>query len=164
MEALLCTLIGYLLGCLSPAALLSKIKKKDLRKEGTGNLGATNATLVLGKGCGALVMLFDITKAFAAARLAQRLFPAFIASGMIAGGAAVVGHIYPFYMKFKGGKGMAAFAGMILGTDPLMFIVLFAFSLVLMLALNYSAAMPSPPPCCFQYCTGSAREAVFAYY
>lgn len=142
MDILLCILMGYLLGCLSPAAILSKLKKKDLRKEGTGNLGATNVTMVLGKKYGALVLLFDIVKAFAAVKLAQALFPVFIASGLTAGAAAVAGHIYPFYLKFKGGKGLAAFGGLILGVDPLLFAVLLVFSMALMFIINYSVAMP----------------------
>lgn len=142
MEILFCPLIGYLLGSLSPAALLSKLKKKNLRKQGTGNLGATNALLVFGKGCGTLVMLFDIAKAFAAVKLVKILFPAFTAAGVIAGTAAVVGHIYPFYLKFKGGKGFAAFGGLILGIDPILFIILLVISLTLMFIFNYSAAMP----------------------
>ena len=142
MDILLCIFVGYLLGCLSPAAFFSKLKKKDLRKEGTGNLGATNVTMVLGKKYGALVLLFDIVKAFAAVKLAQVLFPAFTASGLTAGAAAVAGHIYPFYLKFKGGKGLAAFGGLILGVDPLLFAVLLVFSMALMFMINYSVAMP----------------------
>ncbi|MDE7361785.1 MAG: glycerol-3-phosphate acyltransferase [Oscillospiraceae bacterium] len=142
MEILLCILTGYLLGCLSPAAMFSKLKKKDLRTEGTGNLGATNVTMVLGRKYGAFVLFFDIAKAFIAVKLAQALFPAFIAAGLLAGAAAVAGHIYPFYLKFKGGKGLAAFGGYILGIDPLLFVFLFVFALALMFVINYSAAMP----------------------
>lgn len=142
MDILLCILIGYLLGCLNPAALFSKLKKIDLRKEGTGNLGATNATMVLGRKCGALVLLFDVAKSYVAVKLAQRLFPAFFASGLIAGAAAVTGHIFPFYLKFKGGKGLASFAGYILGIDPLLLVILFVFCFSLMLLINYSVAAP----------------------
>lgn len=142
MDIILCLLTGYLLGSLSPAALLSKLKNKDLRMEGTRNLGATNVTMVLGKKYGAFVMLFDIIKSFAAVKLAQALFPVFAVSGLIAGAAAVAGHIYPFYLKFKGGKGLAAFGGYILAVDSLLFVFLFVFALALMLAVNYSAAMP----------------------
>ena len=142
MEILLCIMVGYLLGCLSPAAFFSKLKKIDLRKEGTGNLGATNVTMVLGRKYGILVLLFDIAKSFIAVKLAQKLFPAFLVSGLLAGAAAVAGHIYPFYLKFKGGKGLAAFGGLILSVDPLLFVVLLVISLALMFAVNYSAAMP----------------------
>lgn len=103
--AVVCSIIiGYLLGCISPAALVSKIKNKDLRKSGTGNLGATNTLLVFGKSWGVCVMLFDVAKAFTACKLARWLFPSLPIAGMLAGSAAVAGHIYPFYMKFRGGK------------------------------------------------------------
>lgn len=142
MKILLCILIGYLIGSLNPAALLSKLKKKDLRKQGTGNLGATNTMIVLGKGYGALVMLFDVAKAFASVKLAQLLFADLAVAGILAGSAAVIGHIYPFYLKFQGGKGLAAFGGMILAVDPLLFIILLVIALTLMLVINYSVAMP----------------------
>lgn len=137
-----CILIGYLLGSLNPAALLSKLKKKNLRKQGTGNLGATNTMLVLGKGYGALVMIFDIAKAFSAVKLVGLLCPNASVVGILTGFAAVIGHIYPFYMKFKGGKGLAAFGGMILALDPLLFLILLLTALALMLIINYSIAMP----------------------
>ena len=142
MKILLCILIGYLIGSLNPAALLSKLKKKDLRKQGTGNLGATNTMIVLGKGYGALVMLFDVAKAFASVKLAQLFFADLAVAGILAGSAAVIGHIYPFYLKFQGGKGLAAFGGMILAVDPLLFIILLVIALTLMLVINYSVAMP----------------------
>ena len=142
MKILLCILIGYLIGSLNPAALLSKLKKKDLRKKGTGNLGVTNTMIVLGKGYGALVMLFDVAKAFASVKLVQLLFADLAVAGILAGSAAVIGHIYPFYLKFQGGKGLAAFGGMILAVDPLLFIILLVIALTLMLVINYSVAMP----------------------
>lgn len=142
MEIVVSILIGYLLGTLSPSALLSKIKHINLRKHGTGNLGATNTMLTLGKGYGALVMLVDIGKSFLACRLASLLFPQFSAAGLIAGAAAVVGHIYPFYMRFRGGKGLAAFGGMILAYSPGMFLALLFAGIVLMLIVNYSIVLP----------------------
>lgn len=134
--------IGYLLGCISPAALVSKIKNKDLRKNGTGNLGATNTLLVFGKGWGVFVMLFDVTKAFTACKLTQWLFPSVTAAGVLAGSCAVAGHIYPFYMKFRGGKGLAAFAGLILGVAPMLFPILLICSLTAMFVVNFTYAVP----------------------
>lgn len=142
MEILASLAIGYLLGAFSPAALLSKIKKINLRKHGTGNLGASNTMLTMGKGYGALVMLVDIGKAFLACKLALLLFPQFAAAGLLAGAAAVVGHIFPFYMKFQGGKGLAAFGGMILAYNPWMFVALLCIGIVLMFIFNYSFPMP----------------------
>ena len=141
-QIILSILLGYLLGSLSPSALLSKLKNENLRKQGTRNLGATNTMLILGKGYGAFVMFFDIAKAYAAVRLAQKLFPLLAYGGLIAGCAAVVGHIFPFYMKFKGGKGLAAYGGMILGVDPLLFCLLLVIAVAAIFVTNYSLAMP----------------------
>lgn len=141
-EIALSGLVGYIIGSLSPSALLSKIKKENFRKQGTGNLGATNTMIILGKGYGAFVMFFDIFKAFAAFMLATKLFPQFEHSGLLAGVFAVIGHIFPFYLKFRGGKGLAAFGGLILSFDPFIFLLLLILTLILMFLFNYGVAMP----------------------
>lgn len=142
MKSLACLLIGYLLGTLSPAAFFSKTKHINFRENGTGNLGATNAMLLLGKGYGGLVMLLDMGKAYLACKIAQKLFPQLAMATLLAGSGAVVGHVYPFYMKFKGGKGFASFGGLVLAYDPGIFLVLLFTSCALMLIINYSVAMP----------------------
>lgn len=142
MKTIVCLLMGYLLGSANPAALISRVKKEDLRKKGTGNLGASNTMLIFGKKLGALVMIFDIAKAWCASKLAQLLFPQLHLAGLTAGLGAVLGHVFPFYMKFRGGKGLAAFGGMVLAYDPRMFCVLLLFGLILMITVNYSAVMP----------------------
>lgn len=142
MEIVLSGLIGYVLGSLSPSALFARLKNKDLRKEGTGNLGATNTMLVMGKKFGVLVMIFDILKAFVAVKLAKILFPRYAFAGVIAGGCAVVGHIYPFYLRFKGGKGLASFGGFILGVDPKIFGCLLVIALASALVANCTVAIP----------------------
>lgn len=142
MEILICLIIGYLLGSLNPAALLSKVKKVNFREQGTGNLGASNTMILLGKGYGALVMLFDILKAFAASKLAKLLFPQLVLAGMIAGLAAVIGHVFPFYMRFQGGKGLAAFGGMVLAYKPWLFVALLTLGVILMAIVNHSFVMP----------------------
>lgn len=135
-------LIGYLLGSLNPAALLGKLKKKNLKEMGTHNLGASNTMLILGKRYGALVMLFDIFKSWLASRLVKLLFPHLLLAGLIAGLAAVLGHVFPFYLNFSGGKGLAAFGGMVLAYDPAMFLVLLLLGILLMILVNYSYIMP----------------------
>lgn len=142
MKLFLSLIIGYILGTLSPSALLSKLKKQDFRGSGTGNLGASNTLILLGKGYGALVMLFDILKSFAAVKIAQALCPFVFYAGALAGFCAIIGHIFPFYLKFKGGKGLASFGGMILGLSPLMFLMLLLLTLALIIIINHSAAMP----------------------
>lgn len=116
-EILVSAAIGYGIGQLSPAALISKLKNKDLRENGTGNLGATNTMLVFGKAYGIAVMIFDVLKAYFAIKIAKALFPKFLFAGLVAGCFSVIGHIFPAYLNFRGGKGVAAFAGMILSYD-----------------------------------------------
>ena len=135
-------LFGYALGTLNPAALLGKLKKKNLRETGTKNLGATNAMLSLGKRYGALVMVFDIAKAYAAYHLAELIEPQATYLGMLAGCAAVVGHVYPFYLGFRGGKGLAAFGGLVFAADVRIFLVLLGLTFVLMIVFDHGVAMP----------------------
>ena len=117
MSYLSAILIGYVLGCSNMAYWLSLIKHVDIRKNGSGNLGASNATVLLGWGAGVLVAVHDIGKAVLAVILAKLLFPEAEAVGAVAGVACVMGHIFPFYLKFKGGKGLASFWGLILALN-----------------------------------------------
>ena len=142
MKILLCILIGYLVGTLNPAALISKIKQKNLREHGTGNLGATNTMLVFGKAFGGLVLLLDILKSFAVYRFTSLLVPTPSWLAMASGLAAVLGHCFPFYLKFKGGKGLAAFAGLVLAYRPSLFLFLLVTGVLLMLLVNYSFILP----------------------
>lgn len=105
-------LMGYLLGSSSMAYYISRYQKKDIRANGSGNLGASNATVLLGWKAGIAVALHDIAKAAVAVLLAKLWFPGLEYAGAAAGVAAVIGHIFPFYLKFKGGKGLASFWGM----------------------------------------------------
>ena len=107
-------LIGYLLGCSSMALYIGKLKNVDVRTNGTGNLGASNAMMLRGWGAGVLTALHDIGKAVLAVWLCRRLFPEVPYIGLVAGVGAVLGHNFPFYLRFKGGKGLAAFWGMTL--------------------------------------------------
>ena len=107
-------LIGYLLGCSSMALYIARFNKVDIQKKGTGNLGASNAMLLMGWGAGVLTALHDIGKAALAVWLCRHLFPGTAYVGLVAGVAAVLGHIFPFYLRFKGGKGLAAFYGLTL--------------------------------------------------
>ena len=142
MEIFFSVIIGYALGCFSPSAILAKIKNVDLRSQGTNNMGATNATIVFGKGAGAIVMLLDMLKAYFAYEICQALFPSLSCAGLIAGLFAIVGHVFPVTMKFHGGKGLASFAGVVLARNPLHFLALLLACLVLMLLVNYSFVVP----------------------
>lgn len=117
MHYILVVLLGYLLGCSHMAFYISKLKKLDIRAAGSGNLGASNATVLFGWGSGVLVALHDIGKAFLAVVIAKWLFPGVPYAGAAAGVAAVLGHIFPFYLNFKGGKGLASYFGMTLALN-----------------------------------------------
>lgn len=113
MGYIIAAALGYLLGCSNMAYWLSRIKKVDIRKSGSGNLGASNATVLLGWGAGVIVAVHDIGKAVLAVLLAKLLFPNLEYVGAAAGVTCVLGHIFPFYLRFKGGKGLASFLGAI---------------------------------------------------
>ena len=112
MGYLLAILGGYLLGCSNMALYLSKIKKVDIRAGGSGNLGASNAVILMGWGAGVLTAVHDIGKAILAVILAKMFQPELEHIGAVAGVSCVLGHIYPFYLRFKGGKGFASYLGM----------------------------------------------------
>ena len=137
MRALLSLGLGYLIGCMNPAALMSRIKKIDLRKEGTGNLGATNTALVLGRKAGWFVLIFDMLKSIISFKAAKLLFPKFRLAGLAAGLGVLIGHCFPFNMGFVGGKGLASFGGLVLATDPVVFCILLALGLFMAWNLNY---------------------------
>ena len=142
MKILFCIIWGYLLGCLNPAALISKLKHKSLRENGSGNLGTTNTLLVFGKKYAALVLAFDMAKSLFAFKTATWVAPEVEWLGLASGFAAVVGHCFPFYLKFKGGKGLASFAGVVLAYRPLLFLFLLFTGMGLMIIVNYSFILP----------------------
>lgn len=117
MGYIIAILCAYLLGSSSMAFYLSKLKKVDIRKNGSGNLGASNATVLFGWGAGVLVAVHDIGKGLLAVLLAKCFFPELPYVGAAAGVACVLGHIFPFYLKFKGGKGLASFIGIVAALD-----------------------------------------------
>lgn len=110
-------LVAYLIGTSNLAFYLAKLQKKDITKGGSGNLGASNATLLLGWWAGIAVAAHDIAKAAIAVLLAQHFFPELPYIGSVAGVACVLGHIFPFYLRFRGGKGFASYLGMSLALN-----------------------------------------------
>ena len=114
----LIALIGYVIGTSNMAIYLAKLKGVDLAHAGgTGNPGASNALILMGWRAGVLVGAHDIGKAVLAVWLAGVLFPEVALSGAVAGVACVIGHMFPFYMHFRGGKGFAAYLGMTLALN-----------------------------------------------
>ncbi|MGN1230828.1 MAG: glycerol-3-phosphate acyltransferase, partial [Anaerotignum sp.] len=113
MFRLICLCIGYCIGCIETAYVVGRLWRVDLRQHGSGNLGTTNALRVLGKKAGALVFIGDILKSVIAFLICRAIFKdhATIA-GLFGSVGAVLGHNYPFYLHFKGGKGIAVMIGM----------------------------------------------------
>jgi glycerol-3-phosphate acyltransferase PlsY len=133
------TILAYFCGATPFGLLIGLIQGIDLRKVGSGNLGATNAIRALGKGWGGLCLLLDITKGLAPV-LAGGLVLGYIgqedltktqvAQWLSVGAAAVVGHVFPIWLRFKGGKGVATGLGALLGFWPLMTLSAFGAFLI----------------------------------
>lgn len=137
MGYLLAVLGGYLLGASNMAFYLSKLKKVDMRSAGSGNLGTSNAAILLGWGSGIAVGAHDIGKAIAAVLLAKLLFPNLEFVGAAAGVACVLGHIFPFYLSFKGGKGFAPYIGMTVALNWKLALVVLILVLLITLITDY---------------------------
>ena len=114
---LIYTLFAYLVGSIPSGVILSKVfKKKDIRNYGSRNIGATNALRVGGKLLGILTLISDLFKSFLVVLIASIKLQTFeIFYGFI----CIIGHIFPIWLKFKGGKGVASMFGIILGISPL---------------------------------------------
>ncbi len=149
---LLCIPIAaYILGSIPFGLLLTKLfGGADVRKEGSGNIGATNVVRVAGPLAGILTLLLDAAKGAAAVLLAERLSNGSATWTMIAGFAALVGHCFPIWLSFKGGKGVATAAGLFLVLCPpaflgslLLFILVVVFWRYVSLgSISAAAAMP----------------------
>ena len=107
--------IAYFLGNISPSTLLAKAAGKDIKKEGSGNAGTTNALRVLGKKAAVITLVIDIGKGFLAVKVGFLLAGPMAA--MYCALAAFIGHIWPVLFQFKGGKGVAVAFGAILGVN-----------------------------------------------
>lgn len=130
-------LLGYFLGCSNMAVYIAKLKKVDLRSNGSGNPGTSNAVILMGWKAGILVGLHDIGKAYLAVALAKLLFPELAAVAEVAGIACVLGHIFPFYLKFKGGKGFASYIGMTLALNWKFALIVMAVVALITLVTDY---------------------------
>ena len=130
------------MGNLNPSYIIGRLRGFDIRKRGSGNAGASNAVITMGKGAGALSALLDILKAVFAYILAQTLFPHIRISGILSAAGCIMGHIFPVVMGFHGGKGLACLGGMILAYSPPVFLVMLTAELLLALALDYICVVP----------------------
>ncbi|OQP07118.1 glycerol-3-phosphate acyltransferase [Geobacillus sp. 46C-IIa] len=129
-------LIAYLLGSIPFGLLVGKIGYGiDIREHGSGNLGGTNTFRVLGAKAGTIVILGDMLKGTLAASLP--MFFSVPVHPLAAGAVAVVGHMYPVFAKFRGGKAVATSAGVVLFYSPLFFLTLIAIFLVVLALSRY---------------------------
>ncbi len=142
MQYFLCILIGYVIGTINPSYIFSKLHGSDIRKKGSGNAGASNALIVYGKAVGILCAIFDIAKAGIAIWIARTIYPNFELAFAITGVSAILGHIFPFYMRFRGGKGLASLGGMIFAYNWIVFLIMLAVEIVIVLITNYICFVP----------------------
>ncbi len=139
------TVVAYLLGSIPTAVWYSQaFFGLDIRQHGSGNAGATNTFRVLGKRAGTIVMLVDVLKGYTAAILATLLWYMDIITTneiltfkIVFGLVAVIGHLYPIFAQFKGGKGVATLLGMMLATHPEMAAVCIGIFLLVVIASQY---------------------------
>jgi glycerol-3-phosphate acyltransferase PlsY len=129
-QLLLAFVTGYLLGSIPFGLVLTRFAGKgDVRKVGSGNIGATNVLRAAGRGTAALTLLLDALKATAAVLVARELWPG---SETFAAAGALIGHLYPLWLKFRGGKGVATYLGLLI---PLLWPAAIVYAVVWVAAL-----------------------------
>ncbi len=132
----LCIIVPYLLGSVNPAVLISKIfYHEDIRDFGSGNAGTTNMLRTYGKKAAAATFLCDLAKAALAVLFGWAAWG--IDGGAIAGLFVILGHMFPIFAKFRGGKGVACLSMVILLISPLTFLILLVIYVVLVLLFRY---------------------------
>lgn len=136
MEYVLFIIAAYILGSIPTGLIVGKIGFKiDIREHGSGNLGATNSFRVLGIKAGIIVVLGDILKGTGAT-----LLPLLVEADLnrlIIGLFAVLGHTYPLFAKFRGGKAVATSGGIILGINPILFVIMVATFIIALYISKY---------------------------
>lgn len=170
-------LSSYFIGSVSSAVIISKLMSgKDIREEGSGNAGATNMLRVHGKGAGALTLVCDILKGVIAILLSM-LFDMWLKSAApdsifignlayIAGFFAVIGHDFPIFFKFRGGKGVATSLGVVLMLNWKIGLIVLALALIIMIVSRYVSlgsimAAVSYPILVIGFMVGSEKWNVF---
>ncbi|MBO5374293.1 MAG: glycerol-3-phosphate 1-O-acyltransferase PlsY [Clostridia bacterium] len=134
----LCAVVGYLIGSLNFGVIISRIYGADIRTKGSGNAGATNMMRVYGKKASYLTFLGDVLKTVVAVFLCRILIAGFNGA-YFTGLFVIIGHAFPLYFKFKGGKGVACIAAFCLCTTPIIFLI----ELVIFIAILFAFKMVS---------------------
>ena len=140
MQYILVIALSYLLGCSNMAVYLAKLNRVDLSAGGPKNPGASNAVILMGWRAGVLTAVHDIGKSALAVVLARLMFPDLEYIGAVAGVSSVLCHIFPFWMKFKGGKGFASYLGMTIALNWKISIVVLLMLVVITLVTDYIVA------------------------
>lgn len=163
-KILISCLIGYAIGEINPSFILAKVQGFDIRKKGSRNAGGSNAIITMGKGIGALCCIFDIMKAFIAIRLCEYLFPdvKFVFASTAV--ACILGHMFPIYMQFKGGKGLACLGGTILAYSPIIFCIMLACELLIALIIDYICFVPVTASIAFPVVYGLCEKDIYAAF
>ncbi|HJB17000.1 MAG TPA: glycerol-3-phosphate 1-O-acyltransferase PlsY [Candidatus Blautia excrementipullorum] len=128
MERIICLAVGYVCGLFQTSYIIGKMHKTDIREHGSGNAGTTNALRTFGKKAGALTLLGDLLKCMIAVFLVRLIFRREYADIMpllsvYAAAGCILGHNFPVYLKFRGGKGVAASVGFVLAFDWRIFVI-----------------------------------------
>ena len=142
LERIVCLAVGYVLGLFQTSYIYGRKKGIDIREHGSGNAGTTNAFRTMGKKAGALTLLGDISKCVLAMLIARLLFGNGFGDDirlleLYAGAGCILGHNFPFYLKFKGGKGIAASVGLLLAFDWRIFLICAVVFFALFFATHY---------------------------
>ncbi len=161
--------VAYLLGSVPFGYLLVRVfRKQDIRATGSGNIGATNVARSGAKGLGVATLLLDLGKAYLAVRLVMHYAPANASLWMMASVAAILGHVYPVWLGFRGGKGVASALGVFLALSPetagitlLVFALVFALTRYVSLASVVASACL--PPLMYYFHPGASRLFTLGY-
>ncbi|MDR2018854.1 MAG: glycerol-3-phosphate 1-O-acyltransferase PlsY [Syntrophobacterales bacterium] len=130
---------AYIVGSIPVGVILSKLRGKDPRNMGSGNIGATNVMRTAGKVAGIITLAGDMAKGFAPTFLALRAgFPVVLVIAI--GFAAFVGHLFPVFLRFKGGKGVATALGVYLALTPIAILLSFVVFVLVLLKWRYVSA------------------------
>jgi glycerol-3-phosphate acyltransferase PlsY len=131
-------ILAYLLGSIPIGWLVATIfYKTDIRKQGSGNIGATNALRQFGTKVGVIVMILDMLKGIAAVLLARHFFGGGHAMVSVCGLLAILGHIFPIWLKFKGGKGVATAAGVFAALSTLSLLIALSVFILIVARTRY---------------------------
>ena len=137
LEQILRIIFSYLVGSISGSMLMGKISGVDIRTMGSGNAGGTNAFRTQGTIFALSVVLIDITKGYLATYYISGDFGQGSLIGVICGIAAVLGHVYPLYYNFKGGKGAGTLVGILIGLYPFGLLIAFSVWLIILILTGY---------------------------